>query len=375
MPGARSETPEKDLNQTLLAWSQKGLFTHAFAAAGDLTAPLPSVQGLLSPDGRDIFDLASMTKALVTTPAVFNLCQNHEWIMDRPIGDAPLTRRHPERFTGLPEALLALTPRQLLRHESGLPAWRNFYVQCSSGPGDAPFRRPLAQAIASYAMGFKDAFKNGSTTPIKPIYSDVGFLALGILLEASYSSDISAIFMSLCEDPKWLSTASVQLAFGADLAQNDRQKKAVPTGFCKVRERDLVGEVYDENAWALGGRCAHAGLFGTGDALVGFIKGLSASPSGRAMLAAQASEIGGPETESLLGWRQGGDPAAKPFGGGKSMGHLGFTGTAFWITPADHPEKPLRYGIVLTNRTVSGRINPAIKDCRRELFQLLWQSV
>ena len=375
MTGAKSEALQKDVNATLLAWSQKGLFTHAFAAAGDLTAPLPSVRGLLSPDGRDIFDLASMTKALVTTPAVFNLCQNQEWTMDRPIGDAPLARRHPERFIGLPEALLALTPRQLLRHESGLPAWRNFYVQCSAGPGDAPFRRPLAQAIASYAMGSKAIFKNGAITPPKAIYSDVGFLALGILLEASYDSNISDIFRSLCKDHKWLSTAFVQLTYGPDLAQDDRQKKAVPTGFCKVRDRNLVGEVYDENAWALGGRCAHAGLFGTGDALMGFIKRLSASSSGRAMMEAQTSEIGSPENASLLGWRQGGDPAAMPFGGGKSMGHLGFTGTAFWITPADHPEKPLRYGIVLTNRTISGRINPAIKDCRRELFQLLWQSV
>ncbi|NBQ54720.1 MAG: hypothetical protein EBU49_14230, partial [Proteobacteria bacterium] len=102
MPGAKAEALENDLNSTLKAWSQKGLFTHAFAAAGDLRAPSPSTRVLLSPDGRDIFDLASMTKALVTTPAVFNLCQNHEWTMDRPIGEAPLTRRHPGRFTGLP---------------------------------------------------------------------------------------------------------------------------------------------------------------------------------------------------------------------------------------------------------------------------------
>ena len=371
MPGAKAEGLEKDLNATLQAWSQKGLFTHAFAAAGDLRAPSPSTRVLLSPDGRDIFDLASMTKALVTTPAVFNLCQRHEWSLDQPVGEAPLTKLHPERFTSLPDALLALTPRRLLRHESGLPAWRNFYVQCSPGQGIAPFHRPLAQAVASYAK----SSKQDATAPRKPVYSDVGFLALGILLEASYNTNIANIFRSLCEDPNGLSTASVQLAYGPDLAKNDRDKKAVPTGFCNVRQRELVGEVYDENAWALGGRCAHAGLFGTGDALINFLKGLSASPLGCATLAAQASEMGGPENESLLGWRQGGDPAAKPFGGGKSMGHLGFTGTAFWITPADHPEKPLRYGIVLTNRTISGRINPAIKDCRRELFQLLWQSV
>jgi CubicO group peptidase (beta-lactamase class C family) len=372
MPGAKAEALENELNAALQAWSQKGLFTHAFAAAGDLTAPLPSLRGLLSSDGRNIFDLASMTKALVATPAAFNLCQNNEWAMDLPIREAPMARRHPERFAGVPDVLLAMTPRQLLRHESGLPAWRNFYVQCTPESGSAPFRRPLQQAVASYAKASKDS---STTGPSKPVYSDVGFLALGILLESSYNANIADIFSFLCKEPNWLSTASIQLAYGPDLAQNDRQQKAVPTGFCKVRERDLVGEVYDENAWALGGRCAHAGLFGTGDDLIEFLKGLSASPSGRAMLAAQASEIGGPENESLLGWRQGGDPAAKPFGGGKSMGHLGFTGTAFWITPADHPEKPLRYGIVLTNRTVSGRINPAIKDCRRELFQLLWQSV
>lgn len=365
MPGARVDTFESDLHSTLLAWSQKGLFTHAFVAAGDLRESAPAVRVSLAPDGRDIFDLASLTKALVTTPAVFNLCQRHEWAMDLPMHEAPLIKQDPKRFSGLPEALLELSPRQLLRHESGLPAWRNFYVQCES-KGNAPFRRPFDEAVASYMQTHNSP---------KPIYSDLGFLLLGRFLEKSYLSDMASIFSDFYKDVNWLSTASIQLAYGADLPAKVREKKAVPSGFCKVRQRNLVGEVYDENAWALGGRCAHAGLFGSGDGLTEFLRALFAAPFGRDLLAAQAAEMGGLENESLLGWRQGADLAARPFGGGKSMGHLGFTGTAFWITPAEHPEKPLRYGIVLTNRTVSGRINPAIKDCRRELFEILWQAV
>ena len=368
MPGVRAEA-QKALNAALASWSQKGLFTHAFVAAGDLAAPKPLITESFLPDGRDLFDLASMTKALVTTPAVFNLSMDGKWLMERPLGEAPLIVSVPQRFAHIPRELFSLTPRMLLRHEAGLPAWRNFYVECHHNNAPAA-RRGFFEVLAAAARHPKLT---------KPAYSDVGFLALGAFLEASYQADIASIFNGLCSDARWFSTAfpqpSLALGFAPDFDSAERDRRAIPTGPCPVRQRNLIGEVYDENAWALGGRCAHAGLFSSGAELITFLTGLAQSPRGQALVAAQAAEIAGNENESLLGWRQGGDPVARAFGGGKSMGHLGFTGTAFWITPADHPEKPLRYAIILTNRTISGRINPAIKDFRRQVLELLWSAV
>ena len=213
----------------------------------------------------------------------------------------------------------------------------------------------------------------------KPAYSDVGFLALGILLERSYHNDIATVFYGLCKDPNWFSPGSQQgyrhFVYGADLKSVDQASRAVSTGFCNVRQRQLTGEVYDENAWALGGRCPHAGLFGTGEDVVTWLRALATSPAGSSMLRSQAAEIREGENDSLLGWRQGADPVAAAFGGGKAMGHLGFTGTAFWVTASDHTDKPDRYAVILTNRTISGRVNPAIKAFRRDCLELLWRIV
>jgi hypothetical protein len=97
--------------------------------------------------------------------------------------------------------------------------------------------------------------------------------------------------------------------------------------------------------------------------------------AGRALIKQQALQIGGLENESLLGWRQGNDPAARVFGDGFAMGHLGFTGTAFWMTAPDAKTKPGSYAIVLTNRVISGRINSLIRDFRKEVLSLFWQAL
>jgi CubicO group peptidase (beta-lactamase class C family) len=68
-----------------------------------------------------------------------------------------------------------------------------------------------------------------------------------------------------------------------------------------------------------------------------------------------------------MGWRKGRDASAKTFAQGRGCGHLGFTGTAFWVDPLTRG-----FGIILTNRVISGRISTAIKDMRAQAFSGLW---
>ena len=69
-------------------------------------------------------------------------------------------------------------------------------------------------------------------------------------------------------------------------------------------------------------------------------------------------------TKTLLIWRKGGvGTSAENFCLGKTVGHLGFTGTALWIEP-----ETLAYGILLTNRTISGRISSKIFTFRKAVF-------
>ena len=88
-----------------------------------------------------------------------------------------------------------------------------------------------------------------------PVYSDINFILLGIALER-------LLGMPMAEMPM-----APGLTFRPDPA------RAAATEHCTWRGRVLVGEVHDENAFALGGS-GHAGLFGTVDGVLDYAHGL-----------------------------------------------------------------------------------------------------
>jgi hypothetical protein len=70
--------------------------------------------------------------------------------------------------------------------------------------------------------------------------------------------------------------------FFVDLTCNRRPRKPfAATELCPVRNRLLVGEVHDDNAWFAGGIDGHAGLFGTAKAVFQLLRGLSADLRGQ----------------------------------------------------------------------------------------------
>lgn len=99
MPAAQNEAMMREL---LDRWRGSGLFTHAFVASGHLAEAAPRLSVALLPDGRDVFDLASLTKALVTTPAVLRLVEDRRWFLDEPLARAPVVLKNPGWFAGIP---------------------------------------------------------------------------------------------------------------------------------------------------------------------------------------------------------------------------------------------------------------------------------
>jgi CubicO group peptidase (beta-lactamase class C family) len=275
-------------------------------------------------DRRRVFDLASLTKALVTTPLAFKVGAT-----DGTVGSLLGEKAHDLR----PE-LRALTLKSLLRHESGLPAWRNFYV-C---------RTPLVEGLNRAADAI-DAKK-------PQVYSDIGFLLLGLVIERLGGAGLATQFDQLATPGLHYATRLANLA-----------DDAITTGYCAIRQRQLVGEVHDENCWSLGGETAHAGVFGSGPALVAYLRQFAATDLGRRVISANAAARGEPPNQPCMGWRQGADQTASGFHGGAAMGHMGFTGTAFWLYPETG-----EYAMLLTNRIVSARVNPAISAMRRAVF-------
>jgi uncharacterized protein YbbC (DUF1343 family) len=124
-----------------------------------------------------------------------------------------------------------------------------------------------------------------------------------------------------------------------------------PTSFCTFRKRLLVGEVDDENAYAMGGVAGHAGLFSTGDDLAKFAQALLDGGDG-ILSAAAVEKMTSPETPPAAPVLRGfGWDIDSPFSSNRgdlfpvgSFGHTGWTGTSMWIDPTTQA-----YIILLTN--------------------------
>jgi CubicO group peptidase (beta-lactamase class C family) len=338
-------SPELELKNLLQNELQQGYFTAAYVESGRLDQAQPALQYFTSAAGH-IFDLASLTKALVTGPLV-HLALKAENLDVK----APLAAWAPKDIA-LPSSLLQLTTDEVLGHVSGLPAWWNFWMHHL----DEKQRPTRADALGIMEHVF-------SRIPIgtekKDLYSDVGYILLGYLLEKKAK-----------KSPKpWLfETMTEPFGYAPDL--NLPRESYISTGFCKIRERELRGEVHDENCAAFGGISGHAGLFGSGPAVSQYLKTLLRDSQGVQYFEANEKVRRATQREGLLGFRRGNGLSAALFANGNGMGHLGFTGTAFWLEWSSK-----KYGIFLSNRVISGRVSPRITDIRRKVFQLLDASL
>lgn len=232
------------------------------------------------------FDLASLTKPIFTASVILALAEQGRLDLDRPLTDAiPDLRQYdlaaPER---------RLTFRQCLAHATHLPAVEPIYTY---GTDPATLRAFILQR--EWRAG-------------PPVYSDINYLLLGIAIDRLTGAPLEA--WPLPEGISWGSPPG----------------PAVATERCSWRGRVLKGEVHDENAFALGGRAGHAGLFGTLAGVLGFARGLlnHVPPAMRDLV--HANRTCGWERRHD-GWH-GGD-ACSP----ATIGHTGFTGTGLWIDP------------------------------------------
>jgi beta-N-acetylhexosaminidase len=302
-----------------------------------------------------IYDIASLTKPIVTTTSVMILVQQKRLDLD-----APLSRLLPEWSTAAkndpnPAWRSRVTPRMLLLHDSGLPAHRDFYKNAKGHDG------VLALVLAEPLVH----------EPGKQIeYSDLGFILLGeivqrltgeLLAEFARKEIFSPLGMknSLFNPPRAL-RASIPPT------END----------LSYRKRLIQGEVHDQNAWAMGGIAGDAGLFSTAGDVAVFAQmilngGIYAHHRvvSRATIAEFAAHRAIGNFARTLGWDVALDPAATGrFFSARAFGHYGFTGTSLWIDP----ERNL-FIILLTNRVNPSVENIKIRRVRPELHDAIFE--
>ena len=228
------------------------LWRHAF---GHLTYDAGS-----PPAAADtIFDLASLTKVLATATLAMRLVDSGRMALADPIARWIPEWRGPDRD--------GVTVRSLLSHSAGLTAWLPFYR-------DYTGRRDFQHAICALPLEYPPDTRS--------IYSDLGFILLGFALEdaggASFDAESTAALEALTSSP---------LLFNPPASLRAR---CAPTEIDPWRGRLLVGEVHDENCWALGGSAGHSGLFGTAQAVGDVARALLLSlRAGDAAIAAPAT--------------------------------------------------------------------------------------
>jgi CubicO group peptidase (beta-lactamase class C family) len=304
-----------------------------------------------------IFDLASLTKVIATTTLVM-----------RAVDDAVLTvddrvaLRFPE-WRG--EDRASVTVRDLLAHASGLPAYLPFFRNYT---GRVDFEPAICHTPLEYPPRSQS------------IYSDLGFILLGFLLEdvRRRSSGEGRFDPSSALASQFRRIASFitiePLAFNPPRSWRPR---TAPTERDEWRGRLLTGEVHDENTWALGGAAGHAGLFGTAGAVGAFAQSALRTIGGERVLAEPSTfrdfirRTDIPGSSRALGW----DTMLPTSSCGSRMsataiGHTGFTGTSLWIDW----ERDI-YVVLLTNRVHPTRdnnrlraIRPAFHDAVMEEF-------
>jgi CubicO group peptidase (beta-lactamase class C family) len=249
----------------------------------------------------------------------------------------------------------AVTVRDLLTHSSGLPAYLPFFRDHT---GRVEFEPAICHTPLEYSPGTQS------------IYSDLGFMLLGFMLDdagtlqprAGGRLDPATTFAARFRRIATFITPE-PLAFNPPRQWRER---SAPTEVDPWRGRLLIGEVHDENTWALGGAAGHAGLFGTASAVGAFARAALRTLAGEPLLAQPATfrefirRTPVPGSSRALGW----DTMLPTSSCGTrlsetAIGHTGFTGTSLWIDW----ERDL-YVVLLTNRVHPTRENNRLTAIR-----------
>lgn len=384
-----------------------GLFSGAsLLISGGVEPDLEDTWGTVESGGVPVspstcFDLASLTKPLVTAP----LCMV---AVSRSL--ISLEDTLPRFFPGLvPKDKEGISIRNLLSHSSGFPAYERFYQGLIGVPA-----QDRQSALVSMILKTPLDAAPGK----KAQYSDIGFILLGLILERRMGAGLDRLARDFLFDPLGIDdlhycrldartsdpgqmrddngwTADDQDAPGrrrgdaqsvAPASQSPRVLASVAyaaTELCPWRKRLLRGEVDDKNAWILNGVAGHAGLFGTASGVFKLISSLwniyEGNVSNR-FLPREIVRLFWTRTEDAEGsseWCMGYDTPSRNgytstgrYFSDDTIGHLGFTGVSFWL---DLDKRVMV--ILLTNRVYPTRQNNAIRLLRPVLHDIIMENL
>jgi len=304
--------------------------------------------------GETHFDLASLTKPLATALAVMRLVQAGKIRLEQDLGSLL-----PE-FKTSRKAMIQI--KHLLYHNSGLPDYRPYYQTISKLPPETRL-----DAMREYLLNEPLIHPIGQ----KVLYSDLGFMILRWVIERVTGCRLDHFLTNEVYKPLGL-TDLYFIESGSSVSRAN----IAATEKCPWRRRLVEGRVHDENAYSVGGIEGHAGLFGTAQNVYLLLSDLlciyHGYKSGRLfekeVVRAFFKRL--PNMDKALGFDAPGihESSSGRYFSQNSVGHLGFTGTSFWM---DLDREIIV--ILLTNRVHPSRANNTIKTFRPRLQDTVMQ--
>jgi beta-N-acetylhexosaminidase len=306
-------------------------------------------------DSNTIYDIASLTKVVATTPVVMKLIKKKYLHLNHQI-----YQFYPE-FRGVLKD--KVTIKHLLTHSSGLKPFEEYFLNNDINNSEDIIKDIVSNQSLLFEPGAE--FK----------YSDLGMILLMDIAEKVTGRKFADLVQSWVFNPINMNNSFFN-------PPNNLIKRIAPTEIDTIyRNKIIKGIVHDENTFLMGGVSGHAGVFSNTHDIAkyaqtminfGLYNGSRIFNKGsiKKSITKQNIPYG---SDYALGWDtpsiKGNSSAGDYFSLG-SFGHLGFTGTSLWIDPN---EKIII--ILLTNRTYPNRNKKGMYRLRRDFHNEIMSTI
>lgn len=308
--------------------------------------------GAAQTDARTIYDVASLTKVVVTTTAAMMLEEQGRLDLDE------LVTTHLPEFANGEAAKASITIRMLLTHSGGLEAYAPLHREFR---GREQYLRAIAERPLKAPPG------------TQTIYSDWDMVLLQLVIERIIGRPLDVFASERIFQPLGLR----ETMFRPDTTNADLRRRIAPTAVDTLRGGLLWGVVHDGNAWAMGGVSGHAGLFSSARDLASFAQMMLNGGTYDGVRLLRPATIArwtvphGGSSSRARGWDT---PATESSAGDyfspRSFGHTGFTGPMMWIDP----ERGL-FVVLLTNRVNSRGVSQLHTPVRQQISNVVQAAV
>ena len=307
------------------------------------------------------FDLASLTKPLVTTTLALLAFRSGVITSSTRVGEVLSEVRGSD--------IGELEVQQLLSHTGGLPTWLPLYCLAEGRP----------DRLVSSLREVRLEARPGTQV----IYSCIGFVVLGLMLARIAGEELDRLFRREVLEVVGLED---QLGFNVEYATHSLcagaeqpvvELRMVRTLGFDVRRIPAIGRglADDGNARFLGGVAGNAGLFGTARGVVALASEFL--PKGGSLLSdeeralATALHTVGLEQGRGFGWQLGSTPGCSAGAAlsDAAFGHSGFTGVSVWCEPETQ-----QCCAMLTNRNHPSQRGNDLHPLRRRFHAVISQG-